>query len=257
MNPRDSIKRAPPSIWIGLAVIVATVAWSFLPGARFFRLLGPLLGAVFLLYGGLFLLMARGKWQRGAKILRRVMQVGFLLLLALFLSVEALILTHAQGDENPTASTAVVFGAGVEGTRPSLSLLARLEAAYRWWSEDQDRVLIVSGGQGPGEDITEAQAMETWLLDRGVPQSSIVKEERSRSTEENVAFSAPLLEERLTPGERVAVVSNEFHLYRCTALVERLGYSAVTVAAPTPKLYLKITYCVREFCSVIFMWLGL
>ena len=88
----------------------------------------------------------------------------------------------------------IVLGAGLRGENLSLILRNRLDAAVEYYNENPEAVIVVSGGQGPDEDIPEAEAMERYLYEQGVPLNKIIKEDKSTSTEENFKFSKELLE---------------------------------------------------------------
>ncbi len=47
----------------------------------------------------------------------------------------------------------------------------RLEAAIAYYERNPKVLLVVSGGQGPQEDISEALAMERYLIERGIPRA--------------------------------------------------------------------------------------
>ena len=86
----------------------------------------------------------------------------------------------------------VVLGAHVKGEVPSRALELRLKAALKYARENEDTVLILSGGQGSGEDITEAKCMENYLTAHGIPKERLVSEEKSTRTKENLKFSDDL-----------------------------------------------------------------
>ena len=86
----------------------------------------------------------------------------------------------------------VVLGAHVKGDVPSKALELRLKAALKYARENEDTTLILSGGQGFGEDITEAKCMENYLTAHGISQELLVLEEKSTSTKENLKFSDEL-----------------------------------------------------------------
>ena len=109
-------------------------------------------GAALLLL--LFLLCRKKKLRR----LRIVLIVLFCLGLAVLTALEIPILQSARTDKGD-ADYLIVLGAGVNGSTPSLSLTDRLRAAQQYMQQHPDAVAIVSGGQGTGEDITEAEAM--------------------------------------------------------------------------------------------------
>ena len=108
---------------------------------------------------------------------------------------------------------------------------------------------MVSGSQGPGEEISEAACMYGWLAARGVPPERILLEEQADNTRENIGYSLALLSERgIDAGDGVAVVSSGYHLCRAALHMERMGGSMVPVAAPMPAQYLplSVNYYIRE-----------
>ncbi len=167
--------------------------------------------------------------------------------LALFLLLEIPILADMPSDEDTSADYAVVFGAAVYGKTPSLSLRERMEAALSWLEEHPEGKAVVSGGQGPREDITEAQAMFVWLTAHGVAPDRILLEERATSSYENIAFSlAVIAADGGDPTGRVALVSSEYHLHRLRYMGRALGFEPVGVAAHTGHISLAANYAVRE-----------
>ena len=144
----------------------------------------------------------------------------------------------------------VVFGAGLNGAAPSLSLTSRLEAALAYAEDWPEIPIVVSGSQGRGEDISEARCMADWLAGRGVPPERIYLEEQAGNTEENVRYSQALLASLGVPaGAEVALVSSDYHLCRARLL---WGEGAVPVGARLPGRYFPLTvnYYVREAFAV-------
>ena len=170
---------------------------------------------------------------------------------AVFLVAEAFVLSGARTTINVQADCLLILGAGVDGTVPSLILQSRLEAAQSYWEIHPSIPIVVSGGQGAGEDISEAKAMQTYLINHGIPENCIYLEDQSRNTEENMQYSKALMEKEHIPHETVAVVSNEFHLYRARILAEDVGLQTIGVSAKTPYLILKINYFIREAFALL------
>lgn len=194
-----------------------------------------------------------GKGQKTAKILLTSCVV---LAVTGLIAVEVPIVLSAKTDADPEASYLIVLGAGVNGETPSLSLLNRLEAAKEYLNNFPESKAILSGAQGPGEDISEAECMRRWLEENGVSPKRIVMEERARSTYENIAFSLDMIEQ--DGGERtgkVAIVSSEYHLYRAKYIAAELGTKPLGVAGRTSYPVLMINYFIREAAAVSVMWL--
>lgn len=129
----------------------------------------------------------------------------------------------------------VVHGAGIEGTRPSPLLMSRLDCAFTLWERQGKKgTIIVSGGQGPDEVATEARVMRDYLRDRGVPKKQLVEEDRSATTRENLAFSREIMaRETSAASYRVALVTSEFHAFRCAYLATGMGMDADAMGAAT------------------------
>ena len=142
----------------------------------------------------------------------------------------------------------IVLGAGLRNGAPSLILRRRLNAAIDYLQERGDIPVIVSGGLGRGENITEAEAMFRYLSEHGIKDDLIWKEEKSTSTRENLIFSLAIMEANGLDADntKVAVVSNEFHLFRAKLIAGKEGIDAIGVAAKTPTFYLRAIYSCRE-----------
>lgn len=162
--------------------------------------------------------------------------------------LSALIWTAAAKMPPAGLDDLVVLGAGLrpDGT-PSEALRYRLDAALAYLEENPGTGCVVSGGQGFGEVRTEADAMAEYLVEHGLDEGRITKEERSSTTAENVLFSSELI----APGSEVGIVTNDFHLYRALRIAERNGLSgAHGLAAPSNPLYLPQAM-LRECAAVV------
>ena len=114
------------------------------------------------------------------------------------LFIGCMLLVHVLGNTATATGqeqTLIVLGAGLRGEHVTGLLARRLDAAYDYYQKNPDVLIVVSGGQGPGESIPEAVAMERYLVQRGIPDSQIWAETESTSTEENFLFSQKLLQE--------------------------------------------------------------
>ena len=155
----------------------------------------------------------------------------------------------------PDREYVVVLGAGVRGTVPSLSLRERISAAYDYLTAHPDSVAVLSGGQGPGEEITEAACMYRELTEMGIDPQRLLLEEKSTSTMENLTFSLELLEkERGVRPKEIAIVSSEYHLFRAKCFAGELGLEAVGVPARTSWFALRLNYYLREIVAVWKFW---
>ena len=239
------------------AVTIALLALAgfirlFVPGFHFTALMFACFAV--LVFAFLLLELYAEKNRKRATIFRRVLICLLLVGVALFMTAFVPVLMASKSDDNNDADYLIVLGAGLWGTVPSLSLTERLEIARIYLNEHPDAIAIVSGGQGPGEDITEAEAMNNWLIRRGVAPERIIKEDKSTSTVENLAFSLEIIGELSDGDASVAIVTNEFHLYRAKEYARALGVEAVGVGAKSTHKILAVNYYIREACGVVYMW---
>ena len=153
--------------------------------------------------------------------------------------------------DNPTGSedALIVLGCGVRGDRVSVGLARRLDKAAAYAESHPDVLIVVSGGQGPQETVTEAHAMEQYLIGCGVPQDRIIKEEQATSTLENLRFADAILREKFPNGYSAALVTSRFHVFRAVHVAKTLGFSFTHLGAGS------IWYTVpmnnlRELCAI-------
>lgn len=155
------------------------------------------------------------------------------------------------GETDTPCDYVVVLGAGLHGSTPSRSLRERLNAAYDYLTEHPNVICIVSGGQGPDEDMTEAQCMYNELVAMGIDGSRIWMEEKSTSTRENLRFSLDIIESRTgVRPERIGLLSSEYHLFRAGLFAKDEGVDAVGIPARTTYPILFINYFLREIAGV-------
>lgn len=201
---------------------------------------------------------ALGRMNRGRvrRVLRSVLAAVLVVGLIVFAVLEARVVSYGHTDREPDVAAVVVLGAGVNGTRPSLSLQARLEAALDYVSDKPDIPIVVTGSQGPGEEISEGQCMAQWLEDHGIAPERILIDEQADNTEENVYYAKELLRgQGIDTAANIAVVTANYHLYRASLYWETPGM--VPVAAHMPKSYwlLDVNYYIREAFAVAAFYL--
>ncbi|GAB2988141.1 YdcF family protein [Amycolatopsis acidiphila] len=147
-------------------------------------------------------------------------------------------------------SAIIVLGAGLDSAKVPPLLESRLSLAIRLYRREEGRPLVVvSGGQGPGETTSEAAAMREHLLLRGIPAERIVVEDRATTTEENLRFSTELLDERTRHGY-LAAVTNNYHVFRTAVTARRLGLRLDVAGAPTALYFLPSAF-LREFAALL------
>jgi uncharacterized SAM-binding protein YcdF (DUF218 family) len=152
------------------------------------------------------------------------------------------------------ADFVVVLGSGLrkDGRVPPL-LASRLERGRAVYQALVPRgaagpLLIVSGGKGDDERVPEAEAMARYLTERGFPASRVVREDRSRTTEENIAFSRAIMDQH-RPGGRCVIVTSSYHVFRAAILARQAGVDGQVTGAPVAAYYWP-SAMLREFAAV-------
>jgi uncharacterized SAM-binding protein YcdF (DUF218 family) len=128
---------------------------------------------------------------------------------------------------------AIILGAKVNGEIPSLSLQYRLDAALDYAIQYPHVYLILSGGQGAGEHISEAEAMKRFLIANGIQEERLLLEDKSTSTYENLFNSIELVPDSV---EEITIITSDYHLARAKKIAENLSLQTDVVAAKTPKV---------------------
>ncbi|MDE6852569.1 MAG: YdcF family protein [Lachnospiraceae bacterium] len=187
-----------------------------------------LLGAVLLAAGFLvFRLYQKGqvlpKWFLATA--GSVCGIGILL----FAFVLGCIIYEAQAQPKPGADYLIILGARVKGDRISPLLRYRLDKALDYLSENEDTMVVVSGGKGPGENLSEAEAMQDYLIDHGIASYRILQEDASVNTDQNIRNSIQIIQENETMAQsfgsgkqkHLVLISNGFHLFRATRILQK------------------------------------
>ncbi len=148
----------------------------------------------------------------------------------------------------------IVLGAGIHGDRVSVPLAYRLNEAVEYHKQNPEAYIVVTGGQGFQESVTEAYAMEKYLVERGVNPKKIIKEEKATSTNENMRFSKVILDEKFGEDYSVVVITNNFHIYRGTAIAKIEGFEDVRHKHAGLRWYNLAPCYLRESLAVLKMW---
>lgn len=167
--------------------------------------------------------------------------------LAIYYLSSALNLIHFGKPRN--IAQIVVLGSGLFGETVPPLLQKRIAKGIEIQRQDPHARLILSGGQGPGEDLPEGAAMRAWAIAHGAEPANTVCEERSRNTRENLLFSRNLFAD---PNGKTAIVSTGYHVFRALLLSKKLHMNAVGYGSKTP-WYFSLNASLREFIAYVSM----
>jgi uncharacterized SAM-binding protein YcdF (DUF218 family) len=239
-----------------IAVIVALVlpAALIFNGAQMWRKEGRSKGNLLSLALGVGLITLEvlffaplGRWGTALVAIAIVLTgyFGFLFVSLLVYSV-----LYSRVGRHRDVEAIIVLGCGLAGDRVPPLLAGRLDRAIRLYEREPARpLLVVSGGKGPGESVTEAEAMHGYLRERGVPEDRIRLENQATTTEENLRLSAALLPQAGRAGRVLAVTSN-YHVFRTAVECRRLGLPIHATGSPTARYFLP-SALLREFAALI------
>jgi uncharacterized SAM-binding protein YcdF (DUF218 family) len=184
--------------------------------------------------------------------------LGFLLLAAGIVFTVALVfvLVVSQQDERRPADAIVVLGAAQYNGRPSPVLKARLDHAADLYRDRLAPRIIVTGGVGRGDTMSEAAVSRRYLLWRGVRDTAIVVQPQGRSTYTSMTVVARWLQLRRLSS--VILVSDPFHMCRLRLEARRTQLTAYTSPTPTSPISdnpnLELLYLAREALKVPVAW---
>jgi len=259
MKPSTSPPKKRLPLWRGIGLILCLLGFAVFLAPVFRHILNIANGgamAAFVLLALIlwqwegFLRLLRWLWSRWwGKLLLIVSGLGLASLVLLLLVLCGLVISGMRQSPKRDCPTLIVLGCQVRGSSPSLLLYYRIEAAAEYLTEHPDAVAVLSGGQGPGEQISEARCMYQGLVRRGIDPSRLYMEDRSTVTRENLKFSTALMAENGLQGP-VVIVSNDFHIYRAMLMAEDQGIDAEALSARSA-WYSIPTYVLREALALI------
>lgn len=146
----------------------------------------------------------------------------------------------------------VIHGCGlIDGHEVSKLLSQRIDTAIKVYnkciSKGRSPIIIPSGGKGDDEELSEAEAMGRYLVEHGIPEEHIILEDRSPTTRANLVNSKAIIESR--GGGRVAIVTSNYHVYRCLVLAQEVGLECTGIGSPVA-LYFWPSALIREFVAI-------
>jgi len=209
------------------------------------------LGNTFLLFLGVFVALC--VYTYFFETLRKWRWLNYLIIISvvLYVGLGAFAVIYGRHDTATfEEELVIVLGSGIRDGEPSSSLRYRLEAAVEYHMRNPYATVVVSGGVGGREILSEAEVMARFLIANGVPSDLIVLEGNSHSTYQNMRLSKGLIE----GNPSVVVITNDFHIYRGTRFARIVGFDEITsFHAPTP-LYAVAGSVVREVAAIVKLW---
>lgn len=263
----------------GILLILAALCAVYFVIIVIYGGIGTSFAFIWLFFAALCVFLVYGKWYYSRHMfdIPKWVTVSIVTTCVMGVTVMAMICTlvflGVASEEEPGLDYVIVLGAKVKEHTVSNSLKKRLDKAIDYAQKNPETYLVLSGGKGADEPISEAQAMYKYLVYNGVRPEQLLLEDRSASTVENIAYSRLVIEghrERLRlereqqekkrrepylmvddkPVE-IGVLTSNFHVFRARMIARKWGFEHVYGISAQSDPVLFIHLCVRECASII------
>lgn len=233
---------------IGMILIIYSVTVNFISSNRLvFGDIIVALGIICIIYG---LIKDRAEKLKFYKATKGIVCFGLIILVI----IEAMIITFPKKDMS-YSDYIIVLGAGLHNGEVSLTLKGRLDAAIACFHAQNNKgFIVVSGGQGSDEKVSEAEAMKDYLIKNEVSENNIISEDKSRTTSQNLDFSKQKIEESSGKSinmNKIKIVTTDFHAFRASMLAKRKGYKEFSIFTSKTINYMALQFYCREPLAII------
>ncbi len=185
----------------------------------------------------------------------RAIKLCTIIFISIFVFVEGLIILYPKHNISSDCDYMIILGAAVKGSTPSLTLKGRLDTALDYMNKTKKiPYVVLSGGKGSSENISEASAMKNYLIQNGVSQSKIIVEDKSTNTFENFIYSKEKIENyshSKVDSLNIKVITTDFHALRSSLIARRVGYNDISFYCSKSLPQFIPTYYTREFFAFI------
>lgn len=183
------------------------------------------------------------------KIIRYLIMAALACFVVSFIIVLSLIIYNTRNTSEAGADYVVVLGCQVAGEYASLPLLSRGYTAVRYLNKNPETKVIVTGGQGPGENISEAESLRRLLTENKIDKERIFLEDKSRNTRENFVFSDELYK---LSDKKIIIVTSDYHMFRALSIAKKLNYSDVSGLPGRSQKSILPAFLLREYVTVLY-----
>jgi len=142
----------------------------------------------------------------------------------------------SEVDTQVTYDYVIILGAGLDKDSVSERLKGRLDKGIEFLKSDDSIPVILSGGQGPDEYMSEAGAMGEYLIEHGISGDRIIYEDKSTSTYENFLFSSKyVLNNEKNEVPNLLIITSDYHMYRAKMIGRSYGYNCYGISSESPR----------------------
>ncbi|MDR0320882.1 MAG: YdcF family protein [Treponema sp.] len=147
------------------------------------------------------------------------------------------------------ADYVIVLGCQVVGEYASLPLLSRGYTAIRYLNRNPEARIVLSGGKGNGENISEAEALRRLLTANEIDKERILLEDQSRNTIENFRFSNELYD---LSDKKTVIVTSDYHMFRALSVAKKLKYTNVSALPSRSQRVSLPAFLLREYVTIMY-----
>jgi uncharacterized SAM-binding protein YcdF (DUF218 family) len=149
---------------------------------------------------------------------------------ALWVATVGLILLEGSRPKLRNADAILVLGAAQWNGKPSPVFKARLDHAINLHKQGYARVLVLTGGVGRRDTLSEGEVARRYALQRGVSDSTMLVDRVGVTSAESIRAAAQLMKAHGL--HSALIVSDSYHMLRVQMLARRAGI--VPYRAPAP-----------------------
>lgn len=182
--------------------------------------------------------------------------VFIILLVLLILYSYTLVMVIQNGNSYTPGKSDVIIILGHsldQDNYPEKWLEERLQEGMELYNSGYGEYIIVTGGEGPLDNVAVGEAMKNYLIENGIDESMIITENRANNTYENFKFSKELFvtDERLKDKKDILVVTNDFHMYRSMMIAEDFFHQPTGKSTETKIQIRKLFAYLKEPLSIL------
>lgn len=182
------------------------------------------------------------------KAINYLLIFGLLILCYIIATIIAIIIVSCKKPK-PTAHTLVILGCKIKGNKPTKSLKRRLDCGYKYLSENPNIYCVVSGGKGSDEEISEAECMCYYLVEKGITSNRIITESHSVNTKENILNSAKIIKANAMPANMV-IATDFYHHLRANIVAKKNKLIIIGAVSCIPSVKMIIINIIRELIAI-------
>ncbi|MDE6004002.1 MAG: YdcF family protein [Oscillospiraceae bacterium] len=212
-----------------------------------------ILGIIFFALNSVVAKLLQNIWENGFGHVVLCVFLGILGFSAVLAIIFSILMIRAEFHKPKEPTTVVILGCKVRNDgEPTLMLKKRLEAGIAYLEQYPEVSVIVCGGQGTDECITEAECMYNYLIKNNIAPERIYQENISSSTQENLENAKQILEQQELENN-IIIVTDGYHQYRASKIANSLDLKANAISAKT-SWYLVPSYWVREWLGICYQF---